>query len=59
MSIHVHKIRKGEPTLPDNFDLDRSGTRASTSRMGERSVRGAADRAGGHAREDALRAGVD
>jgi uncharacterized protein (TIGR03083 family) len=23
MSIHVHKIRKGEPTLPDNFDLNR------------------------------------
>ena len=23
MSIHVHKIRKGEPTIPDNFDLER------------------------------------
>ncbi len=23
MSIHVHKIRKGEATLPENFDLER------------------------------------
>ncbi len=23
MSIHVHKIRKGEPTIPDDFDLER------------------------------------
>jgi len=23
MSIHVHKIRKGEATLPDDFDLER------------------------------------
>jgi hypothetical protein len=23
MSIHIHKIRKGEPTLPEGFDLDR------------------------------------
>ncbi|MCY3708777.1 MAG: maleylpyruvate isomerase N-terminal domain-containing protein [Caldilineaceae bacterium] len=23
MSIHVHKIRKGEATIPDDFDLDR------------------------------------
>lgn len=23
MSIHVHKIRKGEPTVPDDFDLTR------------------------------------
>jgi hypothetical protein len=22
MSIHIHKIRKGEPTLPEGFDLD-------------------------------------
>lgn len=23
MSIHVHKIRKGEPTIPNDFDLER------------------------------------
>ena len=23
MSIHVHKIRKGEPTIPEDFDLER------------------------------------
>ena len=23
MSIHIHRIRKGEPTLPDGFDLNR------------------------------------
>lgn len=23
MSIHVHKIRKGEPTVPEGFDLER------------------------------------
>ncbi len=37
MSIHVHKIRKGEETLPENFDLDRWNA-GIHERMGERSA---------------------
>ena len=37
MSIHVHKTRKGEPTLPENFDLDRWNA-GIHERMGERSA---------------------
>lgn len=36
MSIHVHKIRKGEPTIPDNFDLNRWNA-GVIERMGEKS----------------------
>lgn len=36
MSIHVHKIRKGEPTIPDNFDLNRWNA-GVIGRMGEKS----------------------
>ncbi len=37
MSIHVHKIRKGEETLPESFDLDRWNA-GIHERMGERST---------------------
>ncbi len=34
MSIHVHKIRKGEPTVPEGFDLERWNAGVK-ERMGE------------------------
>lgn len=35
MSIHVHKIRKGEPTVPEGFDLQ-AWNAGVKERMGER-----------------------